>query len=268
MPQNNIIIKTKDEIGKMRKSGFLAAVVMKRTLGWIHPYITTLQVDKFINSQIKSFHAAPSFMGQDGYKFSSCISINEEVVHGLPSDRRIKKGDLVSIDLGVLYDGFHSDMCGTVEVGLGKLVVGDENSESNWGFVGGCKNAFLNAGIMALDAAILKCRPENRVGDISYAIQQVVEESGFFVVRDLVGHGIGRSLHEEPQIPCYGKAGTGTKLLEGTVIAVEVMYTRKNSPLVVLSDGWTFATKDKSLSAMFEHTVAITKTGCEVLTKL
>ncbi|PIS12802.1 type I methionyl aminopeptidase [candidate division WWE3 bacterium CG09_land_8_20_14_0_10_39_24] len=247
-----IILKTPDEIEKMRKSGLLAATVMQRIVGFIHPHLTTLQVDKFINSQIKSFHAKPSFIGQDGYEFSSCISINAEVVHGLPSEKKIKKGDVVSIDLGVLYEGYHSDMCKTVEVGA--------SAPGN--------KRFLEAGVSALNYAISQCKPGNRVGDISHSLQKIIEENGYFVVYDLVGHGIGKNLHEEPQIPCYGKVGTGPELLEGMVIAIEVMYTKTNSPLEILSDGWTFATQDKSLSAMFEHTVAITKNGCEVLTKL
>ncbi|MFH1566013.1 MAG: type I methionyl aminopeptidase [bacterium] len=262
-----IKIKTENEIEKMRKSGSLAAEVMKRTLGFIHPYLPTFQVDKFIDSQIKSFHALPSFKGFEGYKFSSCISINEEVVHGLPSERKIRNGDLVSIDLGVLYEDYHSDMCGTLEVGT-KLFVPDKSSTHSWE-LGECKEKkFLETGIRALDKALLECRPGNFVGDISEAMQKTVEGNGYFVVRDLVGHGIGTSLHEDPQIPCYGKAKNGEKLLEGMVLAVEVMYTKKNTPLKILSDKWTFSTADKSLSAMFEHTVAITKNGYEVLTKL
>jgi len=261
-----IIIKTPLEIDKMRKSGFLAATVMKRTLGFIHPHLTTLQVDKFIKSQIKSFHALPSFIGQDGYEFSSCISVNEEVVHGLPSERKIKKGDLVSIDLGVLYDGYHSDMCGTLGVGVGKLLLPCKGSKESWELER-CQNKFLEAGIKALDRAIEQCKPGNFVGDISYAMQRTIEENGYFVVRDLVGHGIGKNLHEDPQVPCFGEAGRGPKLIEGMVLAIEVMYTKENIPLKVLSDGWTFATKNKSLSAMFEHTGAVTKNGCEVLTK-
>lgn len=263
-----MIIKTPSEVDKMRKSCSLAALVMKETLKFIHPHLTTLQVDEFITAQIKSLNAKPSFKGQDGYRFSSCISINEEVVHGLPSRREINKGDLVSIDLGVLYDGYHSDMCGTVEVGVGKLFLPSKTENASWILEGGSEHAFLSAGINALDAAILECYPGNRIGDISHAMQKVIEESGFFVIRDLVGHGVGRSLHEDPQIPCYGRAGVGQKLVEGLVIAVEIMYTKKNSPLRVLPDDWTFVTKDRSLSAMFEHTVAITKKGCEVLTKL
>jgi len=263
-----ISIKTSSEVDKMRKSGALAALVMKETLDFIHPQISTLQIEDFITSKINSLHAKPSFKGQDGYKFSSCISVNEEVVHGLPSKRTLVKGDVVSIDLGVLYDGYHSDMCGTVEVGVSKLILPSKNMDFSWKLEGGREKKFLGAGITALDAAIWECLPGNRIGDISHAMQEIIEQSGFFVVRDLVGHGIGRKLHEEPQIPCYGRAGTGPKLQEGMVIAVEIMYTKNNTPLNIRSDDWTFVTMDKSLSAMFEHTVAILRNGCEVLTKL
>jgi len=242
-------IKTKEDLDKMRESCAIASKVMEDALGYIRLGITTCEVDKFIERKIKSYGGKPSFRGQDGYKFASCISINDEVVHGLPSSRTINKGDVVSIDLGVLFRGFHSDMCCSVEVGGEK------------------EKKFLDVGRKALDAAIGECRPGNCVGDISNAMQRVVEGAGYSVVKDLVGHGIGRKLHEEPQIPCFGKRGTGPSLKEGMVIAIEVMYMKGRSDLVLLPDSWTFSTRDGKLSAMFEHTVAIVKGGYEVLTK-
>lgn len=276
MQRSNIVIKTPQEIEKIYDSCKIAAIVMQRTLGFIHPFIATERVDKFIDSQIKSFHAAPSFKGFEGYKYSSCISVNDEVVHGIPGSRKIKRSDLLSIDLGVYYRGFHSDLCTTVEMPDAKMEDGNwRMSGRNWKIengrliiTGGKQKRFLEAGIFALDSAINMCKPGNRLGDISHAIQSIIEDYGYNVVRDLVGHGIGSSLHEEPQIPCFGKKGTGLKLSEGMVIAVEVMYTKGSQLLNIKEDGWTFATKDKSLSAMFEHTVAITKEGPQVLTKL
>lgn len=276
MSEDKIIIKSEEEIEKIRKSCKIAACVMQRTLGFIHPFITTSKIDKFIGSQIKSFHGEPSFKNFEGYKYSSCISINDEVVHGIPGDRKIKRGDLVSVDLGVYYNGFHSDMCATVEIPEAKIAdgkwrMGDRNWRINDGkliITGGKQKRFLEAGIFALDNVAAMCKPGNRVGDISYAMQSVIEGSGYNVVRDLVGHGIGRSLHEEPQIPCFGKRGAGYKLVPGMVIAVEVMYMKGKHSLNIKKDGWTFKTADSSLSAMFEHTVAITKEGPEVLTKL
>jgi len=248
-----IILKSSEEIEEIKKAAQIAKIVMDRTLGWMHPGLTTLQVDKFVNSQIKAFHSLPSFLGVDGYKFSTCISINNEVVHGMPSNRKIRRGDIVSLDLGVKLNGWNSDMCRT------KVADGKKKSD----YV----DKFLEVGIKALDEAITQVVIGNRVGDISSSIQKSVETAGFNVIRDLTGHAIGRELHEDPMIPCFGKRGTGDVLQEGMVLCVEVMYVAGSPLLKSAKDGWTVSTMDGKISAMFEDMVAVAPDGPKVLTR-
>lgn len=237
----------------MREGGKVAAEIMRRTLGWLHPHSTTYQVNKFVASQMKSFHVEPSFKGFDGYPFSTCVSVNEEVVHGLPSARKLRPGDIVSLDLGVNHRGWHTDMCRTVV--LPRRGGKNEAAES-----------FLAVGRQALETAVAAAVPGGHLGDISAAMQAVVEKAGLQVVRDLVGHGIGRQLHEEPQVACFGRAGKGISLKEGMVLAIEVMYVGGSFKLNLGDDGWTLSTADGGLAAMFEDSVAITSTGPLVLT--
>lgn len=245
-----IALKTPREIAIMAQGGAVSARVLQETLEKIRPGISTRELNDFAEKRIRELRATPSFLGYDGYEYSTCININEGIVHGLPSDYTIKNGDVVSVDLGVIFGGFHTDTSWTVIAGRGS-----PESEK-----------FLQAGRAALEKSIKACRAGNRIGDISHAMQIEVEKSGYNVVRDLVGHGIGRELHEEPQVPCYGRAGTGIRLEEGLIIAIEVIYASGNPKLKVLPDGWTMATKDGSMSGLFEQTVAIVSGMPKILT--
>lgn len=234
----------------MAEGGRMAGRVLKEALDLMRPGLTTQELNAFVQKRIASFGARPSFQGFEGYPFATCININEGIVHGLPGPYRIRDGDLVSIDLGVLYKGFHTDVSWT-------KVVGQSNPE---------KEKFLAAGRLALEKSINQCRDGNWVGDISFAMQKIVEDSGYQVVRDLVGHGVGRQLHEEPQVPCYGRAGSGILLGSGMVLAIEVIYSQGSPKLRVLPDDWTMVTKDGKLSGLFEQTVAIVGTAPKILT--
>lgn len=245
-----IHLKTPREIEIMSEGGKMAGQVLKESLDLVKPGVTTLEIDAYVEKRILSFGAFPSFKGFEGYRFSTCINLNDGIVHGLPNASKIADGDLVSIDLGVLYKGFHTDVSWTKAAGQGSPE----------------KEKFLAAGQRALEKAIGQCQVGRRIGDISNSMQVEVENSGYQVVRDLVGHGVGRELHEEPQVPCYGRAGSGTILTEGLVIAVEVIYTQGSPKLTLLSDGWTMATKDGKLSGLFEQTVAIVGTKPKILT--
>lgn len=247
-----VVIKTPQEIEEIYVTAQIAKKVMDRTLGWIHPGLTTASIDKFVFSQLKSLHAKSSFLSEGGYRFSACISINDEVVHGVPGSRKVKKGDILSLDLGALYGGWKSDMCRTI-------IVGREPNPA--------VKKFLQVGQTVLDKAIAVAIPGNFVGDISCTMQKAVEEAGYNVIRDLTGHAIGRELHEDPQIPCFGKCQTGAVLTVGMVICVEAMFVAGNPQLVVSHDGWTVKTKDGKMSAMLEDMVAITKDEPWILTR-
>lgn len=209
-----------------------------------------MELDSFAEKRIRELSGKPAFKGYEGYSFTTCININDGIVHGIPGPYCIAKGDLVSIDLGVIYGGFNTDVSWTVIAGSGS-----KESER-----------FLEAGKLALKKAISKCKIGNRIGDISYGMQAEVEKAGYNVVRDLVGHGVGRNLHEDPQVPCYGRPSTGTELREGMTLAIEVIYTLGSPKLKVLGDGWTMATKDGTMSGLFEQTVAIEQAGPKLLT--
>ena len=218
----------------------------------VHAGMSTWQLDELAESFIRSHAGAtPSFKGLYGFPGSVCASINEEVVHGIPSRRRVlKDGDIISIDVGVKYEGFHTDSATTVAIG--------EVSEVT--------KRLLDVTQQALAAGVDAARPNNHVGDIGAAIQAVVETSGFSIVRDLVGHGIGVAFHEEPQVPNYGKPRRGTKLMPGLTIAIEPMVNAGGASTRTMPDRWTVVTVDGSRSAHFEHTVAITENGPRVLT--
>ena len=247
-----IVLKTDEEIKRMTEACRIVAEVLEGIKKLVSPVVTTKELDKFAESYIISKGARPAFKGYRGYPSTVCASLNEQVVHGIPSADKLKNGDIISIDVGVYYNGFYGDAAVTLPVGsisrqAQKLLSVTEN---------------------ALEAGIKKAVTGNRLSDISSTIQAHVESEGFTVVRTFVGHGIGRELHEDPQIPNYGRPGEGPKLLEGMTLAIEPMVNAGGWEVNILKDGWTAVTKDGSLSAHFEHTVAIAKNGQNILTKL
>lgn len=248
-----MILKSSWEIDLMRKSGRIVAEALDKLAKLAEPGITTLELDRFAEDYILKRGGKPAFKGYRGYPYTLCTSVNEQVVHGLPSGRKLREGDIVSLDLGAIVDGYFGDAAVTVPVGrvsdqATRLMVVTEES---------------------LRHAIEAVRPGNRLSDISYAVQDRVEREGFSVVRLFVGHGIGRSLHEEPQIPNFGppdRTPFGPPLKPGLVLAIEPMVNAGRPEVAILDDQWTAVTRDGSLSAHFEHTVALTDEGMEVLT--
>jgi methionyl aminopeptidase len=248
-----IIIKNLEEINKIRKSCQIVAKVLEELKFYIKEGLSTKNIELFIENLIEKMGGVPAFKGYKGYPASACISVNSQVVHGIPSDKFfIKEGDIVSVDVGVIFDGFYGDAAYTYPVGK----ISEEAKK------------LMKVTEEALYEGIKKAKPGRRVGDISYAIQRHVETKGFSVVRAFVGHGIGRSLHEEPQIPNFGKEGIGPKLKRGMTLAIEPMVNAGSYEVVILPDGWTAVTKDGSLSAHYEHTIAITEDEPEILTKI
>ncbi|MGC8796616.1 type I methionyl aminopeptidase [Thermodesulfovibrio sp.] len=248
-----IILKSPEEIKKMRQSCRIVAKVLEELKTYIKEGLTTKQIEQFIENLIIKMGGIPAFKGYRGYPASACISINEQVVHGIPSEKVfVKEGDIVSVDVGVLYESFYGDAAYTYPVGK----ISDEAQR------------LLKVTEEALYKGIAEARVGNRIGDISSAIQRHVESNGFSVVRAFVGHGIGRSLHEEPQIPNFGTKGVGPKLKKGMTLAIEPMVNAGTYGVKILSDGWTTVTEDGSLSAHFEHTIAVTDNEPEILTKL
>jgi len=241
-----ILIKTTAEIEKMRRSGIALRQVHEAVGACIAPGASTMDLERVAVAKIEELHAISAFKGYHGFPAALCTSINEEVVHGIPSEKRIlNEGDIVSIDCGVVIDGFYSDSAVTYAVGK----------------VSDATQKLLDVTQASLERAIQQARVGGRLGDISHAVQE------FGVVRDFVGHGIGRSMHEEPQIPNYGPSGKGPRLKPGMVLAIEPMINVGGHEVKVLADGWTTITADRSYSAHFEHTVAITKDGPRVLTR-
>ncbi|MEW6058975.1 MAG: type I methionyl aminopeptidase [Actinomycetota bacterium] len=247
-----IVYKSAEEIDRMRTAGRIVAATIDRVVSNVRPGVTTALLDSVAEGCIVERAATPSFKGYRGFPASICTSINDEVVHGIPSEKRVlKEGDVLSLDFGAIWAGFHADAAVSV-------FVGDPPSSE--------AEKLLRVTRGSLEAGIAQIRPGGRLSDISNAIQQVVEGAGFSVVREYVGHGIGRSLHEEPQIPNYGPPGRGPELKPGLVIAIEPMVNVGDWPTRVLADQWTVVTQDGSLSAHFEHTIAVTEDGHEVLT--
>jgi methionyl aminopeptidase len=247
-----IVLKSPAEIEKMRAANAIVFEVMALMQANVAPGITTLELDHIAEEHVRKRGAVPSFVGYQGYQHTLCTSVNEEVVHGIPSDRVLEDGDIVSIDCGAYLDGFHGDHART-------FYVGDAPSEEI--------AAFLRIGEEALNVGIEQMQLGNRLFDISAAIQQFVETHDCSVVRDYVGHGVGRNLHEEPQVPNFGRAGTGMKLIPGLVLAIEPMVNRGAADVRLLKDGWTVVTKDQSLSTHFEHSIALTENGPWILSK-
>jgi len=247
-----IVLKTHGEIELLRVVNRAVAEVLKEIESKIAPGITTLELDELAERLLRERNCEPAFKGYRGYPKSICTSINEEVVHGIPSERKLKEGDIISIDLGAKYKDFYGDMAATYPIGK----ISKEAQR------------LLDVSLRALEAGIAQAKVGNRLGDISSAIQSIVEKEGFSVVRLFVGHGIGKELHEMPQIPNFGIPGKGVRLKSGMVFAIEPMVNAGGSDVEILEDGWTAVTKDKSLSAHFEHTIVIKDDGPEILTKI
>jgi methionyl aminopeptidase len=246
-----IVCRSAAELERMRAAGRLVGDVLTALAGKVVPGVTTAELDELAEQLITSAGAVPAFKGYHGYPASICASINDEVIHGIPSGRRVLiEGDILSIDVGASLDGYFGDSAVTLPVGH----VSEEAA------------TLLRVTEEALYKAIDKARPGARVSDIGHAVQQHVESYGFSVVREFVGHGIGQRMHEEPQVPNYGDPGRGPRLAEGMVLAIEPMVNAGKPAVKVLADGWTAVTRDKSLSAHFEHTVAVTADAPWILT--
>ncbi len=246
-----IIRKSDREVETMARAGEVVAETLTLLEREAQPGVTLLALDELAEAHIRSRGGVPSFKGFRGFPGSICASPNAMVVHGIPGPYALKPGDLLSLDVGVTLDGFVADSAITITIGEGTPEAND----------------LIDACYAGLEAAIEQCRAGNRLGDISHAVQSVVEERGFGVVRTLVGHGVGRTMHEEPQIPNYGPPGRGPKLAEGMVFAIEPMITVGDYDVEGGDDGWAIYTRDGSLAAHCEHTVAITKNGPRVLTR-
>ncbi len=248
-----IVCRSLAEIEKLRRVNQLVATILAELRGMVAPGVTTQEIDELAERRVREAGAVPAFKGYHGYPATICASVNEQVVHGIPSSARpLVEGDILSVDMGAKLDGFFGDCAVTVPVG------------------GVSKEAasLLRVTEEALFYGIEAVKPGARVSDIGAAVQRHVEAHGFSVVREFVGHGIGTALHEEPQIANYGPAGRGPRLAEGMVLAIEPMVNVGKPAVKVLNDGWTAVTRDGSLSAHFEHTVVVTRAGCEILTLL
>lgn len=246
-----IEIKSKREIELLKVAGEITGATHLYLKDFIKPGITTKELDKLAYDFIISKGATPSFLNYDGFPASICVSINEEVVHGIPSNRKLKNGDIVSIDIGACYKGYHGDSAWTYKVG-------EVSEELSYLLKHTEKSLFEGLSVIKEGA---------HIGDIGYAIEKYALEHKLGVVKELVGHGVGRSVHEEPDVPNYGKKGTGPVLKEGMVIAVEPMLNLGTADIAILDDGWTIVTMDDAPSAHFEHTVLVTKDGYTILTK-
>lgn len=242
------LIKSELEIAGMQESGEIARKAIDEAVKQAKIGMSTKELNDLAENVILEAGGKPCFKGYEGFPSATCININSGIVHGVPGSYRLKSGDVVSVDLGVLYKGMVTDVSESFEVGTKN------------------QSKFLETGQKALKEAIEACILGNRIGDISSAIQKTVEKSGYSVTRDLAGHGVGRLVHEDPYIPCYGRPGRGEKLVEGMTLAIEVIYQKGSPELVLDQDGWTLSTQDGSLSGLFEKTLALTRQGVLVLT--
>lgn len=250
-----INIYSPEEIKKIRAGGRILAEVLRKTMEKTAVGMTTAELDKFATGLIEEAGGKPSFAMEKGYHWATCLNVNDMVVHGIPNDYQLRDGDKLGIDAGVYYQGFHTDASWTVQVGTKKPEV----------------TAFLKTGEEALAKAIASCRVGSHIGDISLAEQMTVEEAGYSCVRQLVGHGVGRKLHEDPEIPCFlrGNIKNTAEIKPGMVLAVEVIYNQGKSPVVYAGDdGWTIVTRDGSLSGLFEHTVVVGEKMATIVTGL
>ncbi len=248
---SSIELKSKEEIGLMRAGGKIAACVLNELARAAKPGKTILELDSLAEKIIKDAGATPSFKGFKGYPSATCISVNEEIVHGIPTERVLKAGDIVGIDVGVFFEGFHTDTA--ITVGIGEIPPESQK--------------LIDVTKKSLDLAIEMIKPGIHLGDIQSLIQKTVENAGFGVIRNLSGHGVGKHLQEPPSIPNFGEKGKGLILKEGMTLAIEPMVSAGDWHIKVKEDGWTVVMADGSSSAHFEHTIAVTKTGAEVLTK-
>jgi methionyl aminopeptidase len=243
-----INLKTPQEIQIMLEGGKIARSAIDTAVKVAKAGMTTMDLNNLAERIILDSGGIPCFKGYDGFPFATCINVNAGIVHGIPNNYLIKKGDVVSVDLGVLYKGLNTDVSETFEV------------ETH------AQDKFLEIGRKALENAIFACQLDARIGDISSAIQKTVENAGYSVSRDLAGHGLGKDIHEDPFVTCFGRPGKGEKLVEGLVLALEIIYQKGKPDLVLSRDGWTLSTKDGSLSGLYEKSVAVTKQGPLVLT--
>jgi methionyl aminopeptidase len=247
-----VVIKSSKEIEKMHRAGQVVREVLELVRAKVKPGATTLDLERAAEARLNELGVKAAFKGYNGYPCVLCTSVNSEVVHGIPSPKRVlKEGDIISVDFGVVIDGFFGDAAITVPVGS----VAPETER------------LLKVTEQSLQAGIAAVRPGATLGDVGSAVQKVVEGQGFSVVRDFVGHGIGSKMHEDPQVPNFGQAGQGMKLKAGMVIAIEPMVNAGRPDVRVLDDGWTAVASDGSMSAHFEHTVAVTATGARILTE-
>jgi methionyl aminopeptidase len=247
-----IILKSKSEIDKMRVACRVVAEVLQELVRLARPGVSTLELDAFAEKSIRARGAVPAFKGYRGFPKTLCVSVNDQVVHGIPSKRRLKEGDIVGLDLGAKWDGYYGDAAITIPVG---------NITSR-------AESLLATAREALSLGIKEVSPGQHLSEISHAIQRYAEGQGYSVVRAFVGHGIGTALHEEPQVPNFGPPGRGPRLKVGMVLAIEPMVNIGDADVEILDDGWTVVTVDGQLSAHFEHTVAITEAGPEILTRV
>lgn len=245
-----IIAKSAAEIEVMREAGRITARALDAVSSAVRPGATTADLDAIAEDVIVKAGARPAFKGYHGFPATLCTSVNDQVVHGIPGGRVLKEGEIVSVDCGAIVDGYYGDSARTFPVGQ----------------VSAAANRLMDVTKRSLEAGIARCRPGMRLYDVSAAVQEVAEAAGFSVVREYVGHGIGRSMHEDPQVPNYGKAGTGPTLRTGMVLAIEPMINAGAADVRSLDDGWTVVTLDGAMSAHFEHTVAVTEDGPLVLT--
>ncbi|MBL8172772.1 MAG: type I methionyl aminopeptidase [Acidobacteria bacterium] len=245
-----VIRKSRNELEKMRRAGVIVAETLRALRKMVAPGVSTLELDAYAEKTIRSAGAYPTFKGYRGFPASICASVNDEVVHGIPSTRQLREGDIIKIDCGATLDGYVGDAAITVSVG-------NVNPEIE---------KLMQVTRDSLFCAVQQMVPGNRLYDVSYAVQKHVEENGFSVVRDFCGHGIGQRMHEDPQVPNYGRPGTGLKLKEGLVLAIEPMVNVGTHEVNILPDGWTVKTKDGKPSCHFEHTIAVTEDGPVVLT--
>jgi methionyl aminopeptidase len=250
--EERIILKSPQEIEKMRRSNRIVAEILREIQTAAQPGMKTRELDELAQALLLKYGARSAFRGYNGYPAVLCTSVNEEVVHGIPSDRVLKEGDILSLDFGVVYDDYYGDSAITIPIG--RITPEAER--------------LLRLTKEALDLAIEQARPDNHVSDISATIQEHVESHGLSVVRDFVGHGIGKYMHERPQIPNFGVPGRGVRLKPGMTLAIEPMINAGGYEVEVLEDGWTAVTKDRSLSAHFEHSVAVTENGPYILSQI
>ncbi|MBN1939078.1 MAG: type I methionyl aminopeptidase [Candidatus Aminicenantes bacterium] len=247
-----IVYKTEAEIARMRDSARITGTILAELGGLIQPGLRTAELDAHAERRCREFGAKPAFKGYRGFPGSICVSINEEVIHGFPSSRKLRDGDLVSLDFGVLYGGYYGDAARTYPVGT----------------VGPDALRLVRVAEESFENGLLRFVEGNHLSDISHAVQTVVESAGFSVIRSFVGHGIGQDLHEDPQLPNFGFPGRGPRIRKGLVLAIEPMIAAGRWEVDILSDGWTAVTRDRSLAAHFEETVALTDRGVEVLSRI